>query len=328
MRLVSQVEKLRHNERLDTPLSCYFFSFFPCDNVLNCAELTKEGHYICGGFADHSIRLFPIHRQPCYLKNNRKRILTETEAYYSLRSHYGPIYSTRFSEDGKWLYSGSGDGTTRLWRAKSKDSVSVYSDNPNSVWDIAVSTRSNYFATGTSDCTAKLWSVARMKPVNTFYGHKSDVDSVIWHPSGSLLVTGSSDCSIRFWDIRSGECVHVLSGLSSPVTSLACSPTGKFIVGGSLNGQILALDTVSLKITGLLSCESPVWSLAVAAGNPPLLASGSNDGIIRVWNSPSYLTHEPLQAWLAPESSIATITFINTKLLMSAGAQFFYVRKI
>ena len=100
------------------------------------------------------------------------------------------------------------------------------------------------------------------------------------------------DASIRIWDVETGKCVQVLSGgHKATVATLAFSPDGAFLAssgkdrrlciwsrkaGGPENPFVLAtaVDSAHKRI---------IWSAHFCPHDPSLLATGSRDGIIKVW---------------------------------------------
>ena len=100
------------------------------------------------------------------------------------------------------------------------------------------------------------------------------------------------DASIRIWDVESGKCVQVLSGgHKSTVATLAFSPDGAFLASSGKDRRLC----IWTRTTG--STESPfilamamesahkriIWSAHFCPHDPTLLATGSRDGIIKVW---------------------------------------------
>jgi len=76
------------------------------DSQVNCLEITPDKQYLAAGGNPH-IRLFEINNS-----SNQNPILT-------LEGHTGNVTSLGFQRNGRYLYSGSEDGTVKLWDLRS-----------------------------------------------------------------------------------------------------------------------------------------------------------------------------------------------------------------
>ena len=76
------------------------------DSQVNCLEITTDKQYLAAGGNPH-IRLFEINNS-----SNQNPIL-------SLEGHTGNVTSLGFQRNGRYLYSGSEDGTVKIWDLRS-----------------------------------------------------------------------------------------------------------------------------------------------------------------------------------------------------------------
>ena len=76
------------------------------DSQVNCLEITPDKQYLAAGGNPH-IRLFEVNNS-----SNQNPILT-------LEGHTGNVTSLGFQRNGRYLYSGSEDGTVKLWDLRS-----------------------------------------------------------------------------------------------------------------------------------------------------------------------------------------------------------------
>ncbi len=76
------------------------------DSQVNCLEITTDKQYLAAGGNPH-IRLFEINNS-----SNQNPILC-------LEGHTGNVTSLGFQRNGRYLYSGSEDGTVKLWDLRS-----------------------------------------------------------------------------------------------------------------------------------------------------------------------------------------------------------------
>ena len=76
------------------------------DSQVNCLEITTDKQYLAAG-GNPSIRLFEINNS-----SNQNPIL-------NLEGHTNNVTSLGFQRNGRYLYSGSEDGTVKLWDLRS-----------------------------------------------------------------------------------------------------------------------------------------------------------------------------------------------------------------
>jgi WD40 repeat protein len=79
--------------------------------------------------------------------------------YPDFISHSESVRSVAFSPDGKYLASGSGDYTVKLWSIESQKEVTTLQGHDKSVNSVAFSPDGKYLVSGSQDKTVKLWSL-------------------------------------------------------------------------------------------------------------------------------------------------------------------------
>ncbi|ORX87064.1 WD40 repeat-like protein [Anaeromyces robustus] len=274
-------------------ICCY--TFHNTHHSLNCLSINNDETMICGGFSDSFIRVWSITgknlrgiTKPRNINGNIDNLDRFREPVGSqckkLIAHSGPIYSTSFSPDNKYLVSVSEDKTIRLWSLDTFSNVVCYKGHNYPVWDVDFSPEGFYFATASHDRTARLWSCDHIYPLRIFVGHFSDVDSVKFHPNSNYIVTGGSDCTARLWDIQKGTCVRIFKGHLGPIYALAVTPDGKTLATSGDDKIINIWDIGSgRKIKSLHGHENTVNSLSFSQEGS-ILASGSSDNTVRLWD--------------------------------------------
>ena len=123
------------------------------------------------------------------------RILTMT-------GHDADIKALAVSRDGRWIASGSDDGTVRVWTASTGQAVATMRGHDAPVLAVAFSPDNTRLISGGNDGVVRLWDVATHEPILVLQGHQGAVTSVAPTPDGTRILSGSADGTVRVWESR------------------------------------------------------------------------------------------------------------------------------
>jgi WD40 repeat protein len=202
--------------------------------------------------------------------------------------HASSVDAAAVSADGKWLVTGGGDGTARLWEMASGLVVRVFRGHTDSVTSVALSPNGKWLATASHDRTVRLWDLAKGTEVRSFTGHTQTVRSVRFSPTSDWLVSaggggsGVKTANIRMWSLTGDKEVQVHS---ESVATIAISGEGKWLATGDLDDSVVRLRDMK---TGeekkvFKGHGRPIQSVAFSA-NGKYLVSGSADHTARLWD--------------------------------------------
>jgi WD40 repeat protein len=244
----------------------------------------------------HSVRVWDVGSSP----------LTAT-----LRTDGTPVFAVTSDPTGRLLASSASSGVITIWDRLTRKPVRVLTGHKGPVSGLAFSPDGTRLASGSGDTTARLWDVATGQCIRTFEGHTGWIARVKFTSSGTRLITGSHDRTARVWQIVSG--IQLLQ-ITHPekVIDLALSPDGErvAICGGLVVRVTNAATGEEVKT---LTVPSPGLSIALCSD---VLAVGSSDGVIRVWDARSWENRGPFTGHTGPVWGVA----IREQLIASTGA--------
>ncbi|MFN6569433.1 NACHT and WD40 repeat domain-containing protein [Dendronalium sp. ChiSLP03b] len=229
----------------------------------------------------------------------------------------GNVRSVAFSQNGKVLATGDGDGMVRLWETNTGRELVSCKGHTYWVNSIAFSPNGQILASGSDDRTLRLWNIHTGECLKTLHGHSGRVYSVAFSSDGEILATGSDDQTVRLWNILTGECFQTLQGHTYWVNSVAFSPDGKTLATGS-DDQTIRLWNIktSQYIQTLYGHVSGVRSVAFSPDGETL-ATGSDDQTIRLWNIKTGECRDILQGHT---NRVKTLTFSPDGETLATGS--------
>jgi WD40 repeat protein len=142
------------------------------------------------------------------------------QQYFTNTQHRGPIFATKFSENGQWLLTASLDGTTCLWSVNDRSLHKQYQCHSDCCLDVDW-LDDNTFATCGADNNIHILRVDDGSLVKTFSlvsssielnllssifffcrGHSNEVNLIKRSPTGTHLASCSDDTTARVWDLK------------------------------------------------------------------------------------------------------------------------------
>ena len=108
---------------------------------------------------------------------------------------------------------------------------------------------------------------------------------LIFSPDNNFIGTGDYDFTARIWELKTRQVVWALTGFRDTVGAVAFSSNGLF-AAGSWDGTIKVCNVNGkTELATLTGHKAAVVQLAFASDGQSL-ASGSNNGAVKLWNLP------------------------------------------
>ena len=214
------------------------------------------------------------------------------ELIRNLKGHLDAITSVAFSSDGRFILSGSVDGTARLWDAAKGKEVHRFFGNTSSVESIEVSPSGQSLLIGSAYDSAHLWDLTTGQEMMEFDGRSdlASADSVAFSPDEKeVLTAGGLSGPARLWDASTGSEIRTMQddlpagGVKGTVRTAAFSPNGRFVLTGNsvfMNEQMAWLwnRTTGSRLRSYGGPSDEVTSAVFSPDGRSLLTGGRNGG--------------------------------------------------
>jgi len=273
-------------------------------SLITSMDFSSVSQLIAVGGGDGTIQMLEL-SQP-----DQPRLLGE---------HQGTVTAAAFSPNGTTLASGGADFLVRIWDLRDdSQSPTVLRGHENRIWCIAFDPNGEGLASGSIDGIVRYWDLQNGNVSGVLGQHSGNVLSMAFNKTGTMLASGGADKRVLLWNLKDNTSPMVQDTLhfASAPRALAFSPLDDFLAVGCEDGTTQLKWLERGQDQTLRGHQKRVTSVAFnPAGN--LLASGSSDKTIRLWNLQK-LNIDPI-VLSEHESSIRSIAFTAKGDTLIAG---------
>lgn len=242
-----------------------------------------------------------------------------------LTGHQASLFALAFSPKGDLLVSADANGVLGVWDAEHDYELQMFTEERDWSWSIAFSPDGKHLVSAHEKEKAQLWDIEngeqiaelssnRPRDATKYKGNDHQIQRILRHlekgsvdkrtpkaiafsPDGDLIA-GDVLGQIRLWDATTYEIRMVICLPKGCVRAeaLTFSPCGQYLVSGA---SWLGTDKVSIRLWDVATGENiatfwghttDIQSLAFSPDGT-LLASGSYDGTILLWDMKPYFSH-------------------------------------
>ena len=230
--------------------------------------------------------------------------------------HGGMIRDIAFSENDKFVLTGSFDYSAILWDFQDQRLIKSLDGHEGPVTSVAFVTEKKAI-TASDDNTAIFWDLDTGSPIFKFAAHTHKVMSASVSPDRRYVATGGWDTNIFIWDLKTGQKVKRLK-VKTPVNSVAFLGGSELIAVGGHDGIIYLLNVESTQLHGKLEGHQMGITSLSSSRNGARLLSASIDGSVVLWDVVGF---SKIRKFRGHGKQVYSVKFLNgDKFAISSGA--------
>lgn len=194
------------------------------------------------------------------------------------------VFALSFSPNGQQIACAGADRSIYVVNAATGEQTTHIEDHADWVMDINWSPNGQRLVSSSRDKTCKVFDAATGNPVITFPGHGEPVYTAAFLADGTTVVSGGGDKRLRVWNSADAKEVRAIGGFGGDVFRVQILP-GDIILSASGDRAVHENKAADGAETRKFAGHNDwVYTLSASVGRK-MIASGSYDGEIRLWNS-------------------------------------------
>ncbi|XP_060802098.1 autophagy-related protein 16-1 isoform X4 [Amyelois transitella] len=245
------------------------------DGEVNAVKWSPTDRIVATGGADRKVKLWDISK--CVI-----------ESKGTLIGSNASVMSMDFDASGTLIVGASCDFASRVWTVNDQRIRHTLTGHSGKVMAAKFLGEPAKVITGSHDRTLKIFDLKSKSCIETKFAGSSCNDLVTSDGAGSTIISGHFDKRIRFWDIRTEMSSNDIM-LQGKVTSLDLSRDSNYLLACVRDDTIQLIDLRMNTIVRSFSHDSFKvgcdWSRASFGPGGRLIAVGSADGGVFVWNT-------------------------------------------
>jgi len=203
-----------------------------------------------------------------------------------------PVRCAKFICRKQWFVAASDDMALRVYNYNTTEKVREFEAHADYIRYLEVHPTLPYVLSGSDDMSVKLWDWDQgWANTQYFEGHSHYVMMVRFNPKDTnTFATASLDRSIKVWGLGSPVYHYSLEGHERGVNCIDYYPSGDkpYLLSGADDRTVKVWDYQTKSVVHTLEGHEHNVCSVLFHPKLPLIASASEDGTVRIWQSATY----------------------------------------
>lgn len=255
------------------------------------------------------------------------------------QEHTAAVLSVAWSPDGRYLASGSTDGSVQVWEALTGRPILSYRGHQRwlklgavqavawmPITQAQLSLPHYSIISASLDGTVQLWDASTGVTLLTYKNHDGQgVYAAAWSPDGQSIASAGADSSVQVWSAADGRLIYTYRGHQGIIVAVAWSPDGAQVASAGSDSTIQCWGALqrsrTVTYTGHTQGVNAVaWSPdSQPDAKPPRgrVASGASDTSVQIWDA---LTGQKYSTYRAHRDTIRSVAWSPDGSALASGS--------